>query len=377
MVYPIFTPLILKTNLVVEASGFGARGLLLALLICAFPLGQLFGAPFFGRLADKRGRRHAFTYTLLGEFVGFIATAIAVHHLLYVFLLLARLWTGFFAGNLTVGMAAMSDMSQDRAAKAKNFGLVASVTGLGFVIAVLLGGVLSNEVLNHVFKPSLPFYLAALLCLLNLWLIRKGFYDQPFGETCQKCALSLSIKWLYLVYFLFMLGWISMLQYLSAFSIERLHVAKTGITWTFLVIGIVWLIGNSGLNRLLVTRFSSKLIAILSLILLASSILAAALCTHVTYFRIFAGSAALFASFVWVNLMSMISSTARPENQGRAMGYSQSVAMIAMMAGSLLGGSLAALGTQTIYFTSTACILLSFIAGTIIMTRDKDREKEV
>lgn len=377
MVYPIFTPLILKTNLVVEASGFGARGLLLALLICAFPLGQLFGAPFFGRLADKRGRRYAFTHTLLGECVGFIITAIAVHHLLYVFLLIARLWTGFFAGNLTVGMAAMSDMSQNRKAKAKNFGLVASVTGLGFVIAVLLGGVLSNEVLNQIFKPSLPFYLAAVLCLINLWLIRKGFYDRPFGNTCPKCALSISIKWLYLIYLLFMLGWISMLQYLSAFSIERLHLVKTQITWTFVLIGALWLIGNSALNRLLIRYLSSRSIIIGSLILLTIAILAAAFCTNASDFRLFAGCSSLFASLAWVNLMSMISSTARPENQGRAMGYSQSVAMLAMMGGSLLGGSLASMGTQTIYFTSAFCVLLSFISGAIIIKNDNSQNKEV
>lgn len=371
VIYPIFTPLILKTNLVMEASGFGARGLLLALLICAFPLGQLFGAPFFGRLADKYSRRFAFTWTLLGEFFGFIFTAISVHFLLYVPLLLSRLWTGFFAGNLTVGMAAMSDMSHDKESKAKNFGLVASVTGLGFVIAVLLGGVLSNEVIDKVFKPSLPFYLAALLCTFNLILIRRAFFDQPNTDKCPKCrALSLPIKWLYMIYLCFMLGWISLLQFLSAFAIERLHIGKTQITWIFVLIGTVWLLGNGVLNRILINRLSSRALVISSLCLLFLVIFGSAFTHSAFHFCILVGLAALFASIIWVNIMSMISSRALPENQGRAMGYSQSVAMVAMMGGSLIGGLLATFGTQTIYLTSAGCILLGFLVSIIISKCD-------
>lgn len=372
VIYPIFTPLVLKTNLVTVGQGFDARGLLLALLICAFPLGQLFGAPTFGSLADKYSCRFAFTLSLLGEFAGFIFTAIAVHYLLYWPLLVARLWTGFFAGNLTVGMAAISEMSSDRRSRTRNFGQIASVTGFAFVIAVLLGGVLSNRVIDKVFTPSLPFYLAAALTLINLVLIRKAFYDEPKNASGTKYTpLSHRIRWFYLVYFFFMLGWITVLQFLSAFSIERLHIGKTQITWIFALIGIVWLIGNSGFNRFLVKWLSGKMLVIFAIGLLSLTIFGASLSPNTLYFSILVSLAALFASIVWVNIMSMISTSALLQNQGRAIGYSQSVAMLAMMGGSIVGGSLASFGTQTIYLTSASCLLAGFLVSVIIYKYDK------
>ena len=157
VVYPIFTPLVLKPiyTLLPYEYPLSIRIILLGLLIASFPFAQFIAGPIIGHIADLKGRKFAFMLALVGEGVGFFLTGLSVLMMNYSFLFFSRLFTGFFAGNMTICLSAISDMTGDEKSRSRSFGVVSSVVGISFVIAIVIGGTLSNEDLNVFFNSSL------------------------------------------------------------------------------------------------------------------------------------------------------------------------------------------------------------------------------
>lgn len=375
IVYPIFTPLLFNPDYTLVPTSFSLsqRTLLLGFLIAAFPLAQFFGAPILGDIADRKGRKKAFYFSLIGEFIGFICTGISLHFNSYIFLIISRLWTGFFAGNLTICLASISDMSPDVKSRAKNFGWIASVAGISFIIAIFIGGIFSNHYLFSFFTPSFPFWFTAGLTIVNLFIIIYLFDEgtHHLKETKTSVVQSLNrlmhllfskeLGYFYPLFFFFMLGWVSTLQFLSAFLLEHYHATKELITFTFLIIGLIWFIGNVLINKVLIKRFSISKILIYSLLFLTISMLLATLIPLYIIFLIFLASAALFAALTWTNFLTIVSLKSPMNMQGKILGLNQSVATFAMIFAPIFGGLLAQFDTRSIYLFSCSALIISLI----------------
>ena len=128
------------------------------ILAISFGLMQFLCAPVFGALSDRFGRRPLLLVSVTGLGLSFLALALAPN--LWV-MLAARLWGGITAASLPVAFAYASDVST-REARARSFGVVGAVFGMGYVFGPVIGGVLGELDLR------LPFFVAAALSLLNL-----------------------------------------------------------------------------------------------------------------------------------------------------------------------------------------------------------------
>lgn len=118
----------------------GLRNVMLAYSFIVFPLGQFFGSPFLGDIADQFGRKKAFYITIGGTTLGHIFTGIFISTNSFFLLILSRLLTGFFAGNLSICLASIADLSPDERSRSKNFAMIVIVTGISWMIAMLMGG---------------------------------------------------------------------------------------------------------------------------------------------------------------------------------------------------------------------------------------------
>ena len=161
VVFPFFTPLILNGSILEAQPDSFTRTLYLIFLIASFPLAQIFGAPFFGHVADTIGRKRAFIITLCGETFGFLLSALALHLNIYTLLFVSRLVTGFFAGNMTICLAVAADRVQDHNKRGYLFSVLTALLGISFVTALSVGGFLSYKMLDPTFSTSLPFIITA------------------------------------------------------------------------------------------------------------------------------------------------------------------------------------------------------------------------
>ncbi|HPI53609.1 MAG TPA: MFS transporter, partial [Chitinophagaceae bacterium] len=146
------------------------RTIMFGFLIAAFPLAQFFGAPLLGSWADRAGRKKVLTISLIGTLIGYLLFAIGVHYKLLWLLFFSRILDGFTGGNISIAYSAISDLSTP-STKTRNFGFVGMAFGLGFIIGPYMGGKLSDPSVVSWFNFETPFWISAILCVINIILV--------------------------------------------------------------------------------------------------------------------------------------------------------------------------------------------------------------
>lgn len=124
----------------------------------AFGIANFFGAPILGALSDRYGRRPVMLVGFCGLALNFFATAMATALWM---LIAVRLVGGAMQANAAVANAYVADISTPEE-RAKRFGLLGAMFGIGFIVGPAMGGLLGAIDLH------LPFYVAGALALVNL-----------------------------------------------------------------------------------------------------------------------------------------------------------------------------------------------------------------
>ena len=124
----------------------------------AFSIANFISSPILGALSDRFGRRPVLLVGFCALSLSFFVTAMATAIWM---LIVVRLFSGAMQSNASVANAYVADITapEDRA---KRFGLLGSMFGLGFILGPVMGGLLGAIDLR------LPFFAAGSLALLNL-----------------------------------------------------------------------------------------------------------------------------------------------------------------------------------------------------------------
>ncbi|MGP1680536.1 MAG: MFS transporter [Burkholderiales bacterium] len=123
-----------------------------------FSLANFFASPILGALSDKHGRRPVLLLGFCGLALSFFATALATAVWM---LIVVRLVSGAMQSNLAIANAYVADITPPEG-RAKRFGMLGAMFGVGFILGPVMGGLLGAISLR------LPFFVAGALALLNL-----------------------------------------------------------------------------------------------------------------------------------------------------------------------------------------------------------------
>ncbi|MEY8874985.1 MAG: MFS transporter [Leptothrix sp. (in: b-proteobacteria)] len=124
----------------------------------AFGLANFFGAPILGALSDRYGRRPVLLLGFCGLALNFFATALATALWM---LIAVRLVGGAMQANAAVANAYVADISAPEQ-RAKRFGMLGAMFGIGFILGPAIGGSLGA------INLQLPFFVSGSLALVNL-----------------------------------------------------------------------------------------------------------------------------------------------------------------------------------------------------------------
>jgi DHA1 family tetracycline resistance protein-like MFS transporter len=131
-----------------------------------FGLANFFGSPVLGALSDAHGRRPVLLLGFCGLALSFIVTGLATALWM---LIAVRLFSGAMQANVAVANAYVADITppEDRA---RRFGMLGAMFGIGFILGPVLGGLLGAV------NVHLPFFAAGGLAVTN-WLY--GYFVLP------------------------------------------------------------------------------------------------------------------------------------------------------------------------------------------------------
>ncbi|MEI6025088.1 MAG: MFS transporter [Betaproteobacteria bacterium] len=289
----------------------------------AFGIANFFGAPLLGALSDAWGRRKVLLLGFCGLALNFFATALATSLWM---LIAVRMVGGAMQANAAVANAYVADITAPEG-RAKRFGLLGAMFGLGFIIGPAAGGLLGAIDIH------LPFFVAGGLSLLNLaygwWVLPESLPPEkrrPFewkaanplkafqalvrlpgiGRVVGVIACTgLAQGVLYNVWVLhntFKFGW---------------DTQANG--WSLAAVGVVSVIVQGFLLGKLLKRFPPRRLVVIGLVssTLAYFLWGAASQGWMMYAVIFAN---LLGFTVTASVQSLVSSAADAKTQGQTMG---------------------------------------------------------
>jgi DHA1 family tetracycline resistance protein-like MFS transporter len=154
MIFPILPDLLKELFAAKDIS------LLYGLLLAVYAGMQFVFSPALGALSDKYGRRPVLLISLAGAMLDYLVMALSP---LGWVLVVGRAIAGITSANMAVGSAYIADITAEED-RAKRFGLMGAIMGVGFIIGPVVGGVLGTWWLRA------PFLAAAVFNGLNLLL---------------------------------------------------------------------------------------------------------------------------------------------------------------------------------------------------------------
>lgn len=339
LTFTLFPSLFIDSSYLLVSSSLSlhVRNFLLGIGFIAFPLAQFFGAPVLGDIADLRGRRFALLISVVGASVSVVLSAISISLHSVALLILSRLLAGFFAGNLSISLAGISDLSLSEEERGKNFGYVAALMGASWVFSMILGGFFSSQKIFSYFGPIIAFWVIVAFTLVNLVIVYLYVNETHEMKVSHKIdilggiknivnALKLKgVKGYFLIYFLWVCGWGGAIQWFGSYAILTFKTKPFAISIAFLINGIFWTLGGSIINARAVKVFSSFTLTWIGYLVIAPLIFSMGIYSNFYTFCIPIIAGAIFGALSMTHTLNLISLKASEDIQGKIMGLSQSI----------------------------------------------------
>ncbi|WP_437765619.1 MFS transporter [Sorangium sp. So ce281] len=356
------------------AEHFGASELVVGVLAASYAVCQLVSGPILGRISDRVGRKPTLLVSQTGTFLGFLVLGSASSLWM---LFLGRIIDGLTAGNLTIAQAYISDVTRPEE-RTKAFGLIGIAFGSGF----LLGPAITGELASR-FGYGAPAYGAAALSLLSVLLTATLLPAKPPLPAAQEGAAAGAARPAsmrrgdafrryfdrplprrrLLEFFAFSLSFSTLIGGLALFLERRFAfgVKETGYLYAF-----SGLIGGSiqgGLIGRLAKRYGEERLALLGFgaMVVGYGLLGVAYTLPVLLTLV--GIAAFGAAVVRPAVTTLLTKSVGRDEQGAALGVSQSLASISQIIGPIGAGwliehrALAAYGLMAASFAAIGVLL--------------------
>lgn len=351
LLFPILNGMIISPHshfLPVDTSAT-MRNFLYGFTVSIFMLCWFFGAAVLGDLSDKVGRKKSLLICLVGACLGYFLSAVAVLYSSFLWLIVGRIIAGFTSGSQPIAQAAIVDVSSDMH-KARNIGLILLAVSLGFVLGPILGGVLSDSHLYHGFGLSTPLYFAAVISLLNAFLLYFSFDETSskagkikirWGEAIHVFIAAFkhpAIRLLSAVFFIEILGWSNYFSFISLYMTHTYHFTTLGNSLLLAVMGACFSLGFGVLMDIFSKRFTLKRITVVNLILTALTILVALLAHSIYLIGVMTFICGTTMALAYAGCVAIFSHQVGPEQQGWVMGVSGSILALCFGLSTLLTG---------------------------------------
>ncbi len=341
------------------STHYGASAFQAGLLMSVYSLMQFIFSPMWGKLSDKIGRRPILMYCLLGEAVSYILLAQSRSlEMLFV----SRILTGFFGASISTASAYISDITPPNE-RSKGMALIGAAFGMGFLFGPAIGGGLTYYAesisTNMNFITGFSSYGVALLCVgtfvfayfnLKESLVKKTDDKNSEPKTAEKKlnrfeSISKFINMPVVGSLIFTFGLATLAMSMMEATLVLFMKDKFGwgikeVSFGFAYVGICIVFTQGFLVRKLIPKIGERNVLRIGLTCMAIGLTGIAFAKHIWMMAIVQTFLAVGNGFTNPSIMGSVSLLVPPDEQGAALGTTQSLSALGRVIGPALGGLL-------------------------------------
>ncbi|WP_437721414.1 MFS transporter [Sorangium sp. So ce861] len=357
------------------AEHFGASEIVVGVLAASYAVCQLVSGPILGRISDRVGRKPTLLASQAGTFLGFLVIGSASSLSM---LFVGRIIDGLTAGNLTIAQAYISDVTRPEE-RTRAFGLIGIAFGSGF----LLGPAITGELASR-FGYGAPAYGAAVLSLTSIFLTATLLPAKPIvpaappeaaaAEPARASAIGRGDAFRrffdrplprrrLLEFFAFTLSFSTLIGGLALFLERRFAfgVRETGYLYAFS--GLVGGSIQGGAIGRLAKRFGEERLALIGFGTMVIGYGLLGVAYALPTLLVLVGIGAFGSAVVRPAVTTLLTKSVGRDEQGAALGVSQSLASLSQIVGPIGAGwliehrALSAYGLMAAGFAAVGVLL--------------------
>lgn len=383
LIYHMFEP---------AGYSFSTSLILLGWLTAIFPLMQFLATPILGQLSDRYGRRPVLAFSLLGTVIGYALFALAIVTKNIPLLFAARALDGITGGNISVARAVIADITPPER-RARNFGMIGAIFGIGFVFGPYVGARLASPGVDFFnlftspgwFGPATPFWFTAGLGIVNITLLllllpethrhinkqAKLVWNKSL-DNIRRAALDKRLRVIFSAEFLFWGGFTFFTTFFQILLIEKLGFKTNNIGDFFAYLGVCIAISQGVLVPFLSKRFLPHNIIRVAMFGMSLALLGQVLPENTAQLLLIAPFIALFNGQFIANTSALVSLTAGPKRQGEVLGIEASVQALAQAVPAVIGGYVATMGVNVPVLVAAALVFAGAVVFNVFYRIPKD-----
>lgn len=330
------------------------------LLFSAAFFGGAISAPFWGRVADKYGRKPMIIRAGFVLFVIYTLTAFVTNpYQLLVLRFLQGLLSGFIPGSIAlIG----TNTPNDKVGYALS--MISTATASGGIVGPLLGGAIADLVSNRWAFASAGIVVLISTLLIIFWVTEENFIpSKERGSVRNDIRVGVANRTLMLVLILTV---VTSCSVMTVEPILPLYVVKLGGTSdkASILAGIVFSLPGiaSALSAPYWGKWADKVgfqrVLVIGLLGGGIGSVAQLLFSHILGFSIIRFVYGIFFCAVYPALNGLVVKSTPDDFRGRAFGLSQTANQIGGMTGPMIGGFLGGIFPAQVVFLVTGILLL-------------------
>lgn len=342
-------------------------------IVGIFMLCWFFGAAILGDLSDKIGRKKSLIICLVGAFLSYLFSALAVVVHSIFLLIVGRVISGLTSGSQPIAQAAIIDISTEEH-KSRNIGYILLSLSLGFVFGPLLGGILSDNKIVSWFTFATPFYFASCISFINIIMLLVLFKETFVSKSTTfkinpyqaidifiSAFKNESVRTLSIVFFIYIFGWSSFYSFIALYLLQIYGFSPTEVSVFMAVMGVGFGIGTGYLVNFFAKRFSLRDTFIYGAVLAAVLALTIVIVRNATLEWFLISPLAVGIAVSYSSILTIFSNQVDEKSQGWVMGITGSIMAFVFGLTGIVMGLVAVWNAAAPLYIAGISLLLSVI----------------